>query len=99
MLVVAYGSVARSAYSAVREANGNGCKVGFFQPRILWPFPEKIFRRLLSGVRRIVVPEMNVGKLNREIERFCDIEVVSLPKVGGNLHTPEEIYQAICRDV
>ena len=96
VLVVAYGSVARSAYSAVREANGDDVRVGFFQPRILWPFPEKTFRALLSGVRRIVVPEMNMGKLNREIERFCDIEVVSLPKVGGNLHTPEEIYQAIC---
>ncbi len=97
VLVAAYGSVARSAYSAVREANADGLKVGFFQPRILWPFPVKAFQALLPGIRRIVVPEMNMGKLNRELERYCDIEVVSLPKVGGNLHTPEEIYEAVRR--
>jgi len=96
VLVVAYGSVARSAFSAVREANARGGRVGFFQPRILWPFPEEPFRRALNTVRRIVVPEMNSGKLVREIERFCNgIEVVSLPKLGGGLHTPEEIGAAL----
>ncbi|MGP8051108.1 MAG: 2-oxoacid:acceptor oxidoreductase subunit alpha [Desulfobaccales bacterium] len=96
VLVVAYGSVARAAFAAVREAKAEGGKVGFFQPRILWPFPEKSFRERLPGVRRVVVPEMNIGKLNRELERYCHgIEVVSLPKLGGELHTPEEILAAI----
>ncbi len=96
VLVVAYGSVARSAFSAVRSARRNNHKVGFFQPRILWPFPEKALLRILDGVTRIVVPEMNMGKISREIERIsCGIEVVSLAKVGGMLHTPGEILDAV----
>jgi 2-oxoglutarate ferredoxin oxidoreductase subunit alpha len=96
VLVVAYGSVARSAFSAVRDANSKGRKVGLFQPRILWPFPEQPLRKLLKGVKRVVVPEMNMGRIAREVERFCcDIELISLPKVGGKLHTPEEISEAL----
>jgi 2-oxoglutarate ferredoxin oxidoreductase subunit alpha len=97
-LVVAYGSVGRSAFSAVVEANAGGGRVGFFQPRIVWPFPQEHFRRALKNVRRIVVPEMNTGKLVREIERHCSgIEVISLPKLGGRLHTPEEIVRALAQ--
>jgi 2-oxoglutarate ferredoxin oxidoreductase subunit alpha len=95
VLVLAYGSVARSAFSAVREARKRNHQVGFFQPRILWPFPEEALRRELDGLDRIVVPEMNIGKVCREVERLCPgIEVVSLAKVGGELHTPEEILEA-----
>ena len=44
VLVVAYGSVARSARRAVREARERGIKAGLLQLVTLWPFP----RRLLS---------------------------------------------------
>jgi len=95
-LVEAYGSVSRSAFSAVREARKDHLPVGFFQPRILWPFPENALRRLSAGLTRIVVPEMNMGKICREVERICPgIEVVSLAKVGGELHTPQEILEAL----
>jgi len=96
VLVVAYGSVARSALSAVRQGRKNNCKVGFFHPRILWPFPEKALREIAEGISRIVVPEMNIGKICREVGRLCPgIDVVSLAKVGGELHTPQEILGAI----
>ncbi len=95
VLVVAYGSVARSALSAVQLGRKNDCKVGFFHPRILWPFPEKALQKLLNGVSRIIVPEMNIGKVCREVERLAPgIDVVSLAKVGGELHTPQEIFEA-----
>ncbi len=95
-LVVAYGSVARSAFSAVRQARRNNRKVGFFQPRILWPFPEKALQQAIKGITRIVVPEMNIGKICREIERLCPgVNLVSLAKVGGELHTPQEILNAV----
>jgi 2-oxoglutarate ferredoxin oxidoreductase subunit alpha len=94
VLVVAYGSVARSAFSAVREARREKRKVGFFQPRILWPFPESALRQAAAGVARIVVPEMNIGKICREVQRLCPgVKVVSAAKVGGELHTPQEIME------
>jgi len=96
VLVAAYGSVARSALSAVRQARKNNRQVSFFQPRILWPFPEKALQQAIDGVTRIIVPEMNIGKVCREIQRLCPgIDIVSLAKVGGDLHTPLEILKAI----
>jgi len=96
VLVVAYGSVARSAFSAVRRARKENLRVGFFQPRILWPFPERALQLATAGVTRIVVPEMNMGKIHREVQRLCPgIDTVSLARVGGELHTPGEIFTAV----
>jgi 2-oxoglutarate ferredoxin oxidoreductase subunit alpha len=96
ILVVAYGSVARSALSAVRQARRENYKVGFFQPRIVWPFPAKALGESLTRVNRIVVPEMNMGKICHEVQRLSpNIEVISIAKVGGELHTPEEILKAV----
>jgi 2-oxoglutarate ferredoxin oxidoreductase subunit alpha len=96
-VVVAYGSVARSAYAAVRMAREKGLKVGLIKLKILWPFPDNEIVNGAGTATKIIVPEMNVGKISREVQRVCRSEqrVVSLPKLGGVLHTPMEILQAI----
>jgi pyruvate/2-oxoacid:ferredoxin oxidoreductase alpha subunit len=43
----------------------------------------------------ILVPEMNLGQLSREIERFVDCKVVPVSKIGGVSHTVDEIYESI----
>ncbi len=93
VLVVAYGSVVRSAKNAVRQARAQGIKAGLVQLRILWPFPDEALGRLAAGARKVVVPEMNVGKISREVQRVMGKHpvVVSLPALGGELHTPAKI--------
>ncbi|BEQ15132.1 2-oxoacid:acceptor oxidoreductase subunit alpha [Desulfoferula mesophila] len=97
VLVVAYGSVVRSAKNAVRQARAQGIKAGLVQLRILWPFPDEALVGLASGVRKVLVPEMNVGKISREVQRvlgkYC--EVISLPALGGELHTPTKILKQL----
>jgi 2-oxoglutarate ferredoxin oxidoreductase subunit alpha len=65
--------------------------------KILWPFPDNEIVSATGTAIKIIVPEMNVGKISREVQRVCRSEqrVVSLPKLGGVLHTPMEILQAI----
>jgi 2-oxoglutarate ferredoxin oxidoreductase subunit alpha len=41
------------------------------------------------------VPELNMGQIAREIERHVKVPVVSLPKLGGDLHTPPELLAAL----
>jgi hypothetical protein len=43
----------------------------------------------------VFVPEMNLGQISREIERFVKCDVVSIPKIGGIAHTIDEIYSAM----
>jgi len=69
MIVVAYGSVSRTALSAVREARSKGLKVGFFRPVTLWPFPDKELQALVNNVKAVLVPELNCGQMVLEVER------------------------------
>jgi 2-oxoglutarate ferredoxin oxidoreductase subunit alpha len=97
VVLITFGSPARPALRAVKEARAQGIKAGFLKLRILWPFPEKAIDRTGARARKIVVPEMNVGKIYREVERLVKgrAEVISLPKLGGEVHTPSEIFKAI----
>jgi len=38
---------------------------------------------------------MNLGQIAREIERHVSVPVKSLPKLGGDLHTPAELLAAL----
>ena len=97
ILVVAFGSSAMSSLSAVRQAREKGVKVGLFRPRTIWPFPEESFYALASKTKRIIVAEMNLGQLAREIERVVagKAPVQRLGKVNGELFKPEDILSVI----
>ena len=97
VVVVAYGSPVRPAMRAVREARVRGIKAGLLKMRIVWPFPDEEIAQIAAKARRIVVPEMNIGKIVREVDRAAHrrCEVVALPKLGGALHTPGEILSTI----
>ena len=96
-MVIAYGSVSRSADSAVKTARADGIKAGLLKLKILWPFPDETIRAAIQGVKKIIVPEMNIGKISREIERLTGDaqQVVALTKLGGEMHAPEEIMDVI----
>jgi len=97
VLVVAFGSSAMSSLSAVRQARAKGIKAGLFRPKTIWPFPETVLDELAKRVKRIIVPEMNMGQLVLEIQRVvgCRAPVESLTKVNGELFKPEEVLNAI----
>ncbi len=97
IVCLAYGSPARPALRAVKEARAQGIRAGLLKIRILWPFPDKVVDRIARRVRRIIIPEMNRGKICREVERVVAgrAEVLPLPKLGGEVHTPSEILKAI----
>jgi 2-oxoglutarate ferredoxin oxidoreductase subunit alpha len=93
ILVVAYGSVARSARRAVREARERGIKAGLLQLVTLWPFPRRLLTPYLHQVRAVLVPELNMGQMSREVKRINQgiTKIETLNRIDGNLITPEEI--------
>ncbi len=96
-LVVAYGSTARAAKHAVGEARQLNRKVALFRPVTLWPFPEAEIRRVSAAVRRVVVPEMSLGQLAGEVQKYVprDAELRRVNRVDGIPIAPEEILDAI----
>lgn len=95
--IVTYGSSARASLRAMRDARSLGIKVGMLRLITLWPFYDKLIEELSNRVKSIVVPEMNMGKIVREVERASkgQCKILSVPKVGGVLHNPDEILSAV----
>ncbi|MCD4680020.1 MAG: hypothetical protein K8S00_06500, partial [Bacteroidales bacterium] len=96
IIVVAYGSPARSALSAVKLARKEGIKAGLLRLITVWPFPDEKILEVANKVKTIIVPEINRGQIVREVERCSHgkCNVISLPKLG-NIHTPYEILKVI----
>ena len=97
ILVVAYGSVARSARQAIREARTRGAKAGLLQLVTLWPFPRRSLEPLLRKVRGVLVPELNLGQISREVKRVNQglTRIETLNRIDGDLITPGEIVERL----
>ena len=93
VLLIAYGSVARSALEAVHDLREEGYRVGLFRPLTIWPIHEEKIRKIAAGKKAIIVPEMNLGQYVREIRRIApsDIPVLPLNRVDSELIVPDEI--------
>jgi 2-oxoglutarate ferredoxin oxidoreductase subunit alpha len=97
VVVVAYGSVGRSALRAVRDARKKGLAVGYFRPITLWPFPGEELKKLALGAKTILVPELNCGQIVLEVERVMSrrSEVRGMNLVNGELFKPSQIGRVI----
>ncbi len=98
MIIVAYGSVYRSAVEAVDMARDKGYKVGLLRPKTIWPFPEdRIYDLARKGTDAFLVAEINFGQIVFEVERCTAgaCRTYLAPKMGGSIHTPEEIFDRI----
>ncbi|OGD55163.1 2-oxoglutarate synthase subunit alpha [Candidatus Bathyarchaeota archaeon RBG_13_60_20] len=95
--VLSFGASARPSLEAVNQARGEGIKAGLFRLKTIWPFPEEDVSALADQVDAVIVVEMNFGKLVREVERVAcgRTKVVSLGKIGGQLHMAREVLEAI----
>ncbi len=95
--VIAYGSVARAAKRAIREARDRGIKAGLLQLITLFPFPKRTVQGVLSKSKGVLVPEMNLGQISREVKRVneCMTKVYKLNRIDGQGIKPQEILAAI----
>lgn len=97
--VVAYGAVARSALRAVQDARDAGFKAGLLQLITLFPFPRRAVTPLLQQCRSVLVPEMNMGQISREVQRVNQgaCNVVKYNRMDGKFITPREIYDQLLK--
>jgi len=96
-VIIAYGSVARSAKEAVLMARNDGIKVGLLRPITIWPIPIEKIRKKLSNVQNVLVAEMNLGQYTGEVSKLVKpgTKIRLLSKVGGELIAPHEILNEL----
>jgi 2-oxoglutarate ferredoxin oxidoreductase subunit alpha len=101
VVVVSYGISARIARYAVQKARDEGIRAGMLRLITVWPFAEGRIRKLASKVKAFVVPEINYGQIVREVERCAAGKAKArlVPHMGGSVHLPEAILEAIREEV
>jgi 2-oxoglutarate ferredoxin oxidoreductase subunit alpha len=95
-MLLVYGVTARAARATYQELKSEGKPISLMILKTLWPVPESLIRRNASGVKRVVVIEMNLGQYVREIERVLKDKTVDfLGRMDGRLIKPDQIKAAV----
>jgi 2-oxoglutarate ferredoxin oxidoreductase subunit alpha len=99
VVIIAYGSVSRSAKSAMHDAREKGIKVGLLQLITLFPFPKSQVAQVLRQCRAVIVPEMNIGQISREVKRVNQFPCVvhKINRINGEFITPGEIHEELLK--
>jgi len=68
-ILISYGSSARSARHVVEYLRPRGERIGLLELQTLWPFPHDIVNEKCANAKYMVVVEMNMGQILREVKR------------------------------
>lgn len=100
-VVLSYGVNARGALEAVVHGKNRGVPVGMVRLRSLWPFPEELMEQLRRrGVKKVIVTEMNQGKMLKEVERFRHyFDVVGICRSTTFPMSPSYLHERIMKEV
>jgi len=95
--IVAYGTAARVARSAIARAREKGIRVGLFRPITLWPFPERELARLSGSLHGILTVEMSSGQMVEDVRLAVEgrCPVAFHGRMGGLVPTPDEVLGAL----
>ena len=97
VVLVAYGTIARIAKSAMQKARNEGIKVGLIRPITLWPFPEKIISETAKKAKSFLAVEMSMGQMVEDVRLAVNgqADVHFYGRTGGVIPTPDEVYNKI----
>ncbi|MDD5505992.1 MAG: 3-methyl-2-oxobutanoate dehydrogenase subunit VorB [Candidatus Omnitrophica bacterium] len=96
VILVAYGTMARIAKSALNQLRLAGKKAGLIRPISLWPFPEAAFRAKSKKVKYLVI-EMSYGQMAEDVKLALNgsAQVDFLGRSGGGILSEEEIINKV----
>ncbi|MCF7884977.1 MAG: 2-oxoacid:acceptor oxidoreductase subunit alpha [Candidatus Marinimicrobia bacterium] len=99
LLLVSYGAPARSAKRAMKIMQKQGVNAGYLRLKTIWPFATDKIKKLSRKVDTIIVPEMNLGQIAGEIERYIpdNTEIIRVNHVNGEAIKPQEIVNAMIK--
>jgi len=93
--ILAYGFTARTSLYSVNQLRKEGMKVGMLRLKTLWPFPEEAVSELGKRVKKVIVPEMNLGQVAGEVRKFCPCDVIPINQMNGEVIRPETIIEML----
>lgn len=97
--IVAYGTSAKVARTAIERARDAGLSVGLFRPITLWPFPGAALAAAATRLQALVVVEMSAGQLLEDVRLAVggSVPIHFHGRLGGMVPTPGEVVDAARR--
>jgi 2-oxoglutarate ferredoxin oxidoreductase subunit alpha len=96
-VLISYGSAARSARHVVENRRLRGEKLGLLELQTLWPFPHDIIREKCRQARSVIVVELNMGQVLREVKTAMDEpkKVFLANRIDGVFIAPRDIMNIL----
>ncbi|MFZ0240276.1 MAG: 2-oxoacid:acceptor oxidoreductase subunit alpha [Desulfobacterales bacterium] len=97
IVLISYGSAARSALHVVKNRRLRGEKLGLLELQTLWPFPVEIIREKCADARAVIVVEHNMGQVMQLVKMAVEQpdKVFLANRVDGTFITPTDIQNIL----
>ena len=97
ILLISYGSSARSALHMIEARRNRGIKIGLLELQTLWPFPRETVRRACEEKSHVLVVEMNMGQLCQEVKKAVSEpdKVFLANRIDGIFISPMDILRVL----
>ena len=93
VVIVAYGTVARIAKTAIKNLREKGVRVGMVRPITVFPFPYETLDKVAERVSKFLVVEMSLGQMVEDVKLgVCGkAQVQFYGRTGGMVPSYDEI--------
>jgi 2-oxoglutarate/2-oxoacid ferredoxin oxidoreductase subunit alpha len=97
IVIVAFGTAARIAKSAIAAVRAEGIKAGLIRPVTLFPFPSRTIADAAERVKQFLVVEMNLGQMVEDVRLAVNgrANVAFYGRPGGAILGVDDIAAAI----
>jgi 2-oxoglutarate ferredoxin oxidoreductase subunit alpha len=97
IIMVSYGSAARSALHVVKNRRLRGERLGLLELQTLWPFPGEIVREKCAKARAVIVVELNMGQIMQSVRMAVaqPDKVFLANRIDGTFITPTDIQNIL----
>lgn len=103
IVITGYGTVGRVAKSAVNQLREKGIKAGLLRPITLYPFPTAAYEKVAAqdSVKEFLCVELSMGQMVEDVRLSVNGKkpVKFFGRSGGNVVTPDDIVNAVLREV
>jgi len=96
IVLVAFGTAARIAKTAISQARAEGIRAGLFRPITVYPYPYKPLATVAAG-KQLLVFELNAGQMLEDVRLATRgaMPIAFYGKTGGVIPLPEDVLEEI----
>jgi 2-oxoglutarate ferredoxin oxidoreductase subunit alpha len=96
VVVVAFGTAARIARTAITQARAEGIQAGLFRPVTAYPYPYEALAKAAAG-KQLLVFELNAGQMLDDVRLAThdSVPIAFYGKTGGVVPLPEDVVEQI----